>query len=91
MNIEIMAGELWESVDVPGREAWQGEPAGLCLVVGPNVQGVRESPDSYVMMRLTPGRRRWERVGQTLYMHRSARDSGQWVRRGVLAAVAGSN
>ena len=87
----VHAGELWESVEGRDREPWHGEPAGLCLVVGPNIEGAHESPDSYVMMRLTPGRCRWERMGQTLYMHRRARESGQWVRRGLLAGLVEAN
>lgn len=87
----ILPGELWESVKGRECEPWHGEPAGLCLVVGPNMEGARESPNSHIMMRLTPGQRCWERVGQTLYMHRRARESGQWVRRGMLALLANGN
>lgn len=87
----IVAGQVWESVEHPSRREFHGRPAGLCLVVGPNVEGRVESPDSYVMTRLTPGARRWEKVGQTLYMHRSAREAGHWVRRGALAALDGAS
>ena len=86
----IRAAQVWEHIASDSDR--DGPSAGLCLVIGPNIEGRRESPGSWVMMRLTAPehpRHRGERLGQFLYMHRRERLAGRWVRRGMLAALAG--
>lgn len=75
----VRVGQVWESVDYPGREPHHGPPAGPCVVVNSNDSA--ESPGSWLMRRLVAGPRTRQRVGSACYMHKAARLRGRWVLR----------